>query len=1256
MILKRSVIFLLLCFVTFNPLMGQSVEEEQTDLEEVVEEEIIKRTEKLEPVLPQQNPSIIFVEGEDAVSTNFNREPILNYSCSGFRTLQLNQINDLHGEATYNADYVFYAEQDGVYELWYGGTPPGNRDEILTSYASPFRFTLDGIYSTDVYREDIHVAEEYSPSYYWNYVSDVTLEAGEHRMKFEVLLRRSLDNKYFFYMDNFFLVKKENDQRVVTGEIPEVFPEDMDNRSIDTYFKSFEEYEVLIRDNPEKVENYIALANIYSLAGDYLNALKYLRRAALLEPDDPDIMLLTAKNLIWRGSTVEGLNLYRDLLEIVPERIDLWTEAGKIAGWTGQYQDSIDFFEGGLKVLPDDLSLIANLGITNLWLGEVNRAEKHFEKVLKLAGDDLKQNRALAEIFRINGYPDKAVPLYRRLINIYPEELELYFDLEETYNENDQREKIPEIRKITEETFNPNSEFSKVTGTFYESQRMKEKVIEDYEEQLANDPENLSLRRVLAEIYFWNGFRKKAISEYRNILTNYTYLNLLGTEQEMVPFLELLDRNYALSHFMENISTKITADSKKLNDLLKSYEKSKAELAALKKRNDDTEAKGKIADRTNESAKREAIVELEGKLAVSIYLNESFIEKFNTVSSQFADENETLTSLLNDEKASAETYKLLMEGINWEWNRDEMLSELDEVKGDNVVLANYVLGKIYQFEGKLGQAMSNYSPMITGDFILDRAPFALYQTEVWLGENKKRSELYSQFQPEIDGVADYIYYLNDFLNYLNLEEEDPFSYLAGDPLESVKTISETLDSIKEESFDINKAITSNISEIHKVLVSHMERGFYNLANETYLLRNELGDFYYNEKMYSKSINQYKQVLAIDPWNLSAKFKLAQVYHFNGDWSNALDIYGEIYEEDPQYNNVASFYNELTRQFADSFNFKARNFSDATSLDFDVHGDYNINFSRNFGLSVDYNVEHRRVYRAYDGVEPTDATSFLLNNVNLRLPLALSRLRITPEGGLYFKTDLINGDGRDESDVPLLDKNLTIIGLFGEHSFYFKGGADLLLSLDSMNLLTGYLFDWQKESFHPGKNPVNYHKAKLELGLNFYKTKIPFIEDTGIYLSGNLKFLSDGNIHWYTSAVVSNSIQILRDPAMYLNVSLDFSLEDTAKTSPDYWTPEMSLLTGLNLEYLAVFPLAEDKSLEEKLWFNTDFYSNGSDNSKGLAFEVGNRLAYTKKDFTTFLNISGSFTTQLDPAVSGINYWSVLVELGVSVLLPDLLTP
>ena len=49
---------------------------------------------------------------------------------------------------------------------------------------------------------------------------------------------------------------------------------------------------------------------------------------------------------------------------------------------------------------------------------------------------------------------------------------------------------------------------------------MKGKVIADYEEELVNDPDNLGLRKTLAEIYFWNGDKKRAIDEYLNILAN----------------------------------------------------------------------------------------------------------------------------------------------------------------------------------------------------------------------------------------------------------------------------------------------------------------------------------------------------------------------------------------------------------------------------------------------------------------------------------------------------------------------------------------------------------------------------------------------------------------------------------------------------------------------------------------------------------------------------------------------------------------
>ncbi|MEE8591187.1 MAG: hypothetical protein V3T35_07685, partial [Spirochaetia bacterium] len=147
---------------------------------EAEEEALIAPEQKVEPVFPEENEALIFIEGEDAVSTNFTNEPILNYSCSKFRTLQLNRRTGLQGGRSFYATFVLYVEDSGEYELWYGGTPPGPADELLPSYASPFSLRLDGGEALSVDRENVAVVEQYAPSYYWNYLGDIRLDAGQH--------------------------------------------------------------------------------------------------------------------------------------------------------------------------------------------------------------------------------------------------------------------------------------------------------------------------------------------------------------------------------------------------------------------------------------------------------------------------------------------------------------------------------------------------------------------------------------------------------------------------------------------------------------------------------------------------------------------------------------------------------------------------------------------------------------------------------------------------------------------------------------------------------------------------------------------------------------------------------------------------------------------------------------------------------------------------------------------------------------------
>jgi hypothetical protein len=270
---------------------------------------------RVEPIFPDENKYLIIFEGEDAVSTNFNKEPTQNYSCSGSRALQLSRTTNLQAGSTFYADYVFYIEEDGAYELWYGGTPPGPKGELYPSYTSPFQYYIDDPSKTkSVYREDMTVVENYAPSYYWNLVREENLTQGRHLLRIMVKEKRGFDSRFYFYLDCMFLVKKEGSVRLFGNRLPEIFPKNAEDRRINQPFAPLDDYLIRIRDNPDNVGALVDVSLIYSLLNDYLNSVKHLKRAQMLAPDDINIKRLLAKNYIWMAEISTGLDLYKEIL------------------------------------------------------------------------------------------------------------------------------------------------------------------------------------------------------------------------------------------------------------------------------------------------------------------------------------------------------------------------------------------------------------------------------------------------------------------------------------------------------------------------------------------------------------------------------------------------------------------------------------------------------------------------------------------------------------------------------------------------------------------------------------------------------------------------------------------------------------------------------------------------------------------------------------------------------------------------------
>jgi tetratricopeptide (TPR) repeat protein len=313
--MKKFIFFLLFLFAFMS--LTQGIFAQESDEQETETDNLAQELTGLVPVFPETTPGLIWVEGEQAVITNFANEAVLDYSSSGQRTLQLNRFTELPGNASFFAEYGVYVPEDGIYELWYGGTPAGPDDILLPSYASPFDLYVNGKLVKRVNRESINVVQGYTPNNYWNRVLPIRFNAGSHRIRFEIRDKRRFDGKFLFFLDAFFLINQERFDPS-QGYVPPVFPETRSSRDIDNPFQSLAEYELQLKNAPSDIPLHIRVANVYSMVGDYANAIKTLTKAQLLDPESKDVLLLLSKNYIWRGEVERGLNTYLEYLKINP--------------------------------------------------------------------------------------------------------------------------------------------------------------------------------------------------------------------------------------------------------------------------------------------------------------------------------------------------------------------------------------------------------------------------------------------------------------------------------------------------------------------------------------------------------------------------------------------------------------------------------------------------------------------------------------------------------------------------------------------------------------------------------------------------------------------------------------------------------------------------------------------------------------------------------------------------------------------------
>ncbi len=976
--------------------------------------------------------SAITVEAEDAVSTNFAADSVLLFGTGGNRTLQLNE-RSLLGDTPFYAEYAVYAPQAGTYELWYGGSIPGSQDTLLPSYGSPIVLQVNDEEERELFWENVQVGPTYSSPYRWVLAATVSLQEGLNQVRLEVRERRRFDGRFFLYLDRLVFQPAESDTEPAAAADADADPEEEaaaaapatspapataggaaevlpPREELSDEPEGIEDLLITVRDNPDDIQAWIRLADLYTLVGDHINALRYLNRAAVIEDRNPDIIRRTARNLMWRGDLEGALETYWQLLSADLSQLESFLEAGKIAAWNGFYGASEQYYLAGLENFPENVQIRINLGFTYLWSGQEERARELFQRT-EAAADTPQDALHIAREYRVNDDPQRAAAFLERALDRFGDSPELYLDrydlLLSVGNTAAAEELMAEAPQRVNDPEGLTARLQRIDRTY----RLRDELISEFESAAAENPLDPASRRTLAQTYLWTGNLEAGIDQFELLLA---VESLRGMRARWDRHAEQAGR----AALVAVVERELRAELGRLTAAGSTLNSSLSALESIDEETPQEERDQLIADT------REATVRV-GEISQRVEEIVAFVEP------TAAAEDEELTELLESAQAA---WTSVEENSQWTLNLPRTRAELQRASGAvpgidaHVALTDWIL--------------TAERPTPAANLIVGTADETERLLLAWAWATAGADEALARVLEEVPAEAGrLLLYQELFRRESDQEPADSAADTANGGASGAENASGAGGNSVEQARETAQAGTSTVAETQQATSAALrllreERetraealrlqsqvALFELQNETVTLRTQLGGYYVDSGDVERAIVQFETVREVDPTNPDTLFALANAYQQQGRWARAMEAYREIYQLDPTFRNVAALHNRLARSNADRLSAGVRSVAEPTRVVFGTRTDYLHRVNSRFDLAAGLEILGTRIL--VEDTEEIKRQYFQQGNFTLSAPIRFigGRLVVEPMLGVDLNGNhLFVLQDADESVMTFVDRS------------------------------------------------------------------------------------------------------------------------------------------------------------------------------------------------------------------------------------------
>jgi tetratricopeptide (TPR) repeat protein len=312
--------------------------------------------------------------------------------------------------------------------------------------------------------------------------------------------------------------------------------------------------ESAIQKDPDSVYLLQKMALLLKDLREYPEALAYAKKAVDLDPSDVMSITLAGDLYTLTGNDDLAVQNYRKILDMEPENQRIRLLLTTMLVRERQLQEALDQLDILIGQNPD-------LVVAHYYRGRINLEMNRYGDAEKALGDALRLNEGLepalfdmATLYQMTGREEDAVTIYKKLVELYPDNIParerlviLYLKLGLKEKSEDQ---VKEIRKHS----TPGAPERQALGLIYLRQGRIEDSIAELELIVNAWPDDDKSTYYLATAYEEKGDNNKALEQFRRIRSSSKYFvnaqihiaHLLTTEENFDEAIQVIENAMAL--------------------------------------------------------------------------------------------------------------------------------------------------------------------------------------------------------------------------------------------------------------------------------------------------------------------------------------------------------------------------------------------------------------------------------------------------------------------------------------------------------------------------------------------------------------------------------------------------------------------------------------------------------------------------------------------------------------------------------------